>query len=384
MAAFGQPFFWTKKMKYLITQLLPLSLLVLMVSCGENPENKYDEGFTEGRAQGQTQGYDEGYDKGHTDGDAVGYERAKAYFESAGYDEGKTDGSKLGYGQGYANGWSVGNNETRPVAYSTGYAAGNADGKEDGYARGLDDGYDDGWDQRNTEVYNSGYSVGFKKGEADSYNRGYTDGEDDGYDTGHDDGADDGYDLGYDDGFDDGYDIGFEDGEWDAFSIGKSKKLKGYANLISLAHNDMIDYTKIQMPKSTRKGLVAKGQVLFSESSLTNKDTMKRLAVAEQYLVMEMAKQVKGKFGLSAERSLKLAKASNHFRKYSSTRALTSEDTNAYASEIIGSDFRAIERAYENSMRGDVSGFNSILSKAAEKNETSPENISMIIAKFFM
>lgn len=367
-------------MKNLISQLLPLSLLLLMVSCGENPENKYDEGFTEGRAQGKTQGYDEGYDKGHADGDAVGYERAKTYFESAGYDEGKVDGSKLGYSQGYANGWSVGNNETRPAAYSTGYAAGNADGKEDGYARGLDDGYDDGWDQRNTEVYNSGYNVGFKKGEANSYNRGYTDGEDDGYE----DGANDGYDLGYDAGFDDGYDVGYSDGEWDAFSIGKSKKLKGYANLISLAHNDLIDYTKIQMPKSTRKGLVAKGQVLFSESSLTNKDTMKRLAVAEQYLVVEMAKQVKGKFGLTAERSLKIAKAANHFRKYSSKRALTSEDTNAYASEIIGSDFRAIERAYENSMRGDVTGFTSILSKAAEKNETSPENISIIIAKFFM
>ena len=372
-------------MKKLITQLLPLSILVLMVSCaGENPEDRYQDGFTEGRAQGKTQGYDEGYAKGETDGDAAGYERAKAYFESAGYDEGKVDGSKLGYSQGYASGWSVGNAETRPAAYSTGYADGNADGKEDGYARGLDDGYDDGWDAKYTEIYNSGYSVGYKNGEGDGYNRGYDDGEDDGYDSGYDDGADDGYDLGYDDGFDDGYDIGYSDGEWDAFSVGKSKKLKGYANLLSMVHNDMIDYTKIQMPKSTKRGLVAKGQVLFSESSLTNKDTMKRLAVAEQYLVMEMAKQVKGKFGLSAERSLKVAKAANHFRKFSSKRALTSEDTNAYASEIIGSDFKAIEKAYDKGMKGDLTGYTSILSKAAEKNDTTPENISIIITKYFM
>ncbi|WP_408096842.1 hypothetical protein ACJVC5_17535 [Peredibacter sp. HCB2-198] len=367
-------------MKKLITQLLPLSLLVLMVSCGESPKNRYNEGFQEGRAQGKTEGYEVGYDDGQADGDAAGYERAKAYFESAGYNEGKVDGGKVGYTLGYNNGYKVGYNETSPSAYSTGYTQGKLDGDADGYDRGYDDGYGDGDDAKYESEYDRGYSAGENTSQYSHYYRGYDDGKYDGYDIGYSDGESDGYDIGYSDG----YDIGYSDGEWDAFSIGKSKKLKGYANLISMAHNDIIDYTKIKMPKSTRKGLVADGKVLFSESSLTNKDTMKRQAVAEQYLVMEMAKQVKGKFGLSADRSLKIAKAANHFRKYSAKRALTSEDTNAYASEIIGSDFRAIEKAVDEARHGDLSKFSAVMEKAAEKNGTSPENITLLITKFFI
>ena len=371
-------------MKKLMTKLMPLSFLVLMVACGESPENKYDKGFEEGRAQGKTEGYEVGYDEGQAAGDTAGYERAKAYFESAGYDEGKVDGSKLGYSQGYNSGYNVGYKETQPAAYSTGYSQGKLDGDADGYDRGYDNGYDDGGDARYTVEYNNGYNSGKNTTQYTYYNRGYADGKLDGYDEGYDDGEGDGYDIGYTDGYDDGYDIGYSDGEWDAFSIGKSKKLKGYANLISMAHNDIIDYTKIKMPKSTRKGLVADGKILFSESSLTNKDTMKRQAVAEQYLVMEMAKQVKGKFGLSADRSLKIAKAANHFRKYSAKRALTSEDTNAYASEIIGSDFRAIEKAVDEARHGDLTKFSAAMEKAAEKNGTSPENITLLITKFFI
>lgn len=359
-------------------------MLVLMVSCAESPKNKYDKGFQEGRAQGQAEGYEVGYDEGHADGDEAGYERARVYFESAGYDQGKIDGGKVGYNQGYASGYTVGYNETKPAAYSSGYSQGKIDGDADGYERGYDNGYDDGWDRKYDENYDRGYDAAYRVSESSAYGRGYDDGLDDGYDIGYSDGEDDSYDIGYDDGFDDGYDVGYSDGSWDAFSIGKSKALKGYANLISLAHNDLIDYSKIKMPKATRRGLEANGKVLFSESSLTNKDTMKRLAVAEQYLVVEMAKQVKGKFGLSSERSLKIAKAANHFRKYSTKRALTSEDTNAYASEIIGSDFRAIEKAYDQARHGDITGFTGVLARAADKNGTTPENVSIILAKYFM
>ena len=73
------------------------------------------------------------------------------------------------------------------------------------------------------------------------------------------------------------------------------------------------------------------------------------------------------KFGLSAERSLKVAKAANHFRKFSTKRALTAEDTNAYATEIIGSNFSQITKAYEAGMKGDIGQFNAVMERAAEK-----------------
>lgn len=345
--------------------LATLALLSFAVACNDGGggtttaavSDRYQEGFAagkvEGKKEGYAEGYDKGYDDGYLDGDEAGFERAKVFFASSDYNAGFADGKA-----------SVASNTT--AAYNSGYSAGKTDGVALGKAQGYDLGYDDGY--------------------ADGYDGGYDDGMADGYDMGYDDGIADGYDLGYDDGFDDGYDIGYDDGFDDGFhlSVGPTPKLRGYANILSMAHNDLIDYSKIKAPKITARGVVAGGRLLFSETSLTNKDTLKRAAAVEQYLVVEMAKQVKGKFGLSADRSLKVAKAANHFRKYSSKRALTAEDTNAYFEEIAGVDLKSMEKAVENSMKGDLSSLNSVLEKAASKNEVSPEKMSEIVTELFI
>ncbi len=339
--------------------LATLSLLGLSVACSD----RYQEGFNAGKDQG----YREGYDDGYVDGDLDGYDRAydaayaeaKIYFASAGYNEGFNDGKTQGIQIGYSQGYSV--------------------GKTDGYSQGYNVGKSDG------------YSQGYNVGKVDGYNQGKAYGYNLGYDDGYDDGVLDGYDIGYDDGYDDGvldgYDLGYDDGYYDGYyglAVGKTSALKGYANILSMAHNDMIDYSKIKAPKETSRGLVANGKLLLEETSLTNKDTLKRAAVVEQYLVAEMASQVKGKFGLSAERSLKVAKAANHFRKFASKRALTAEDTNAYASEIIGADIKTIESAVSKSMKGDAAALQSVIEKAAAKNETSPEKMAEIVSTLFI
>ncbi len=334
------------KTQKVLAMLATVSLLGLSVSCAD----RYAEGLADGKVQGYTTGYDAGYDDGYLDGDDAGYERARAYFASAGYNDGFNDGKAIGLTQGYATGYTAGQgnvNAQVTAAYNN------------GYSNGYDDGYDDGV--------------------LDGYDMGYDDGVLDGYDMGYDDGVLDGYDLGYDDGFLDGYDVGYDDGFYDgSFSVGKSKALKGYANLLSMAHNDMFDYSKIASPKLTARGIVANGKLLFEETSLTNKDTLKRAAVVEQYLVIEMAKQVKGKFGLSNERSLKIAKASNHFRKFSSARALTNADTNAYVTEMIGVDLQTIEAAKE------AGNMKSVLDAAATKNGTTAEKMAEVLAKHFI
>ena len=353
--------------------LATLSLVgFLSVACnsgGGSSSDRYAEGLAEGKRQGYASGYDVGYDDGYADGDEAGYQRAKDFFASSDYNKGFADGKAVGVQEGYNNGYTVGKTDGLNQGYTNGYNAGYDDGDADGYERGYDVGYDDGYADggNSSTAYNAGYTAGYNGG----------------YDDGFDDGADYGYDLGYDDGFSDGYDIGYDDGYY-GLSVGKAKKLQGYSNLLSMVHNDLFDYKKIPAPKLTKRGLVANGRLILSEVSQTNKDTLKRAAAVEQYLVVEMAKQVKGKFGLSAERSLKVAKAANHFRKFSTKRALTAEDTNAYASEIIGSDFSQISRAYEEGMKGDLSSFNDVIEKAAEKNETSPEKMAVIVTKFFM
>jgi hypothetical protein len=320
-----------------VSVLATLSILSFAVACnsgGGSTADRYAEGFAAGKDQGYKEGYDKGYDTGYDDGDADGYARAEAFFKTADYTKGFNDGKAVGYSQGYGVGKSDGFNL----------------GKVAGYDMGYDDGYDDG------KVV--------------------------GYDLGYDDGSEDGYDIGYDDGYDVGYDDGFDDGY--LLSVGKTPKLSGYADVLSAFHNDLIDYSKIKAPMQTKRGLVANGKLLFSETSITGKDTLKKAAAVEQYLVIEMSKQVKSKFGLSAERSLQVAKAANHFRKYSTSRALTAEDTNAYAKEIVGADFKAIEKAYAGSMKGDLSNLNGILDVAAQKNGVSSEQMGEIITKMFL
>lgn len=369
-AAFLRSFFKRGSMKVSksLVNLATLSMLGFMaIACnsgGGSTVDRYAEGLEAGKKQGYAEGYDVGYDDGYKDGDVAGFERAKTFFASADYLKGFSDGKIEGTTVGYNSGYAVGKKDGESIGYDLGYDDGRVDGKDEGYDLGYDDGYDDGKGAGGT--YASGYNVG--------YDDGYDDGSLDGYDLGYDDGMSDGYDIGYDDGFDDGYGL----------SVGKSKSLKGYANVLSMFHNDLIDYSKIKAPKSSKRGLVANGRLLFSETSITNKDTLKKAAIVEQYLVVEMAKQVQGKFGLSTDRSLKVAKAANHFRKYSTHRALTAEDTNAYASEIIGSDFKTITSAYEKGMKGDLSSFTSVMEKAAEKNETSPEKMAQIFTKMFI
>lgn len=326
--------------------LATASMLVLSVSCSD----RYQEGFDAGKKQG--------YEEGYADGDADGFERAKDYFASADYNDGFNDGKAAGITIGYASGKTDG----LALGYTQGYGVGKADGYNQGYNVGKSAGYDMGYDDGYDDGKVGGYSLGFDAG----YDDGYMDGDTAGYSRG--------YDVGYDDGWDDALGL----------SVGKSGSLRGYANLLSMAHNDIFDYSKIATPVQSKRGVLVNGTLLMSETSLTNKDTLKRAAVVEQYLVVEMANQVKGKFGLSAERSLKIAKAANHFRKYSSKRALTSEDTNSYAVEIIGTDLTSIETAVEQSRKGDVSGFKSVIEKAAEKNGASPEAMTKIVTELFI
>jgi flagellar biosynthesis/type III secretory pathway protein FliH len=325
-----------------ISVLATLSILSFAVACNDGGGSTVDR-YAEGFAAGKAEGYKDGYDKGYTDGDKDGYARAEAYFKTADYSKGFNDGKTVGVALGYTQGYSV--------------------GKADGKAFGYDQGYDDG--------------------ELDGKALGYTSGKAVGYDIGYDDGNADGYDSGYDDGLDDGYDLGYEDG-YAGLSVGQTPKMHGYADVISAFHNELIDYSKIKAPKETKRGLVANGKLLFSEASLTNKDTLKKAAIVEQYLVVEMSKQVQSKFGLSAGRSLQIAKAANHFRKYSTTRALTAEDTNAYASEIIGTNFKAVGKAFESSLKGDLSSLNSVIDVAAVKNGVSPEKMSQIVTELFL
>jgi flagellar biosynthesis/type III secretory pathway protein FliH len=306
-----------------------------------------------------TDGYNEGYDDGYVDGDADGFSRAQTYFATADYNSGFSDGTAAGY--------------------NTGFSAGSASGYTTGYNNGYDDGYVDGDANGYTDGYNNGYDDGFFDGDS----IGYTDG----YNAGYDDGNIDGYNLGYDDGFYDGYDIGYDDGWSDGFGFSVKPALtstkNAKVNLLSKVHNSLVNVSKIKAPVVTAKGLEVNGNLIFEETSMISKDLEKRAAVAEKYLVLEMSKQIKSQFGLSEERALKIAKISNHWRKFSSSRAVSAEDADAFSTELLGANMKEIESAVKGSLSGETSELNNLIGKAAAVNQTSPEQISQIMNQLF-
>jgi flagellar biosynthesis/type III secretory pathway protein FliH len=322
------------KSKSLATLSLAACLL-MSVSC----QKDFDRGFAEGKAQG--------YDLGHADG----YSEAKAYFATADYNNGYSDGQTVGYNSGYAAGQTTGYNS----GYVTGYNNGYTDGDTDGYNAGYNDGYTDG------------------------YNNGYTDGDADGYVAG--------YDNGYDDGFTDGYDIGFDDGWYAAGGFSLSTKTASslnnpYARMISSVSSELVDFSKIPAPKLVKGGIVANGKMIFEETSLGAKDLERQAASVEGYLVDEMTKQISN-LGLSLDRSFKIAKLANHWRKFSSSRQVTTADSNAFAQELVGTSLASMEEAMKAQASGDSSEMNDLLSQAASANGTTPEHMSVIMNKLF-
>lgn len=361
-----------------MSSLFLLAALATTVAC----KSKYEKGFEAGNAQGYADGYDDGYVDGDKDGYEQGMADGEAYYGAATYDDGVSDGIKVGTPIGYAQGYSVGRAET----YGPAYNQGKIDGYQPGYNAGKTAGYNLGYNDGDEDGYDDGFAAGRAtiQGQINwAYNTGYNNGYDDGYDDGWYAGDAHGYNDGYDDGFDDGYDIGFDDG-WDAaLSVKPTGAMKGTSNVLSMVHNDLFNYSKIQAPKQTKRGLVAGNKLIFEETSLSNKDLERKAAAVEKYLVNSMASQVKGQFNLSSERSFQIAKVANHFRKQGTTRAVSEADSNAYAKEILGANFKEIEAAYKGVLKGEKAQLSQVLDQAAQKNGTSPEHMSSLMFKLF-
>ncbi len=373
-----------------------LGLSVLSTGCNDRYQEGYNlgktQGYDTGHAEGYEEGYDEGYDSGYNSGfasgDIAGYERARVQFQTGEYAAGYAAGYALAEPIGYQNGYNPGR--------TAGIAQGIQNAKDQAYDEGYDIGYNEGDAAGYSAGYSSGYSSGYSVGSnpnqiTTAYNNGYDDGYEDGYAEGdalgYRHGSEDGYDDGYDLGWDEGYDVGYDDGWDDALGLSvrplKTNSSNLRVNLLSRVHNDLVNVRKIKAPKSTSRGLEVNGRMIFEETSMSSKDLEKRAAVAERYLVTEMGKQIQAKFGLSAERSLKVAKISNFWRKYSTARAVTSDDADAFSEQLIGVNLKTVHNAVVKSSKGNVTELNALLKKAAQTNETSPEKMALIMTKLF-
>jgi len=121
----------------------------------------------------------------------------------------------------------------------------------------------------------------------------------------------------------------------------------------------------------------------FEKTSGSTKDLEKAAAFAEAMAVESSAQKMAAEFGLSEERSLKVAKLSQSWQKLSKSRALTDSDANAFSKELVGVDVSKVKAAAQAVKEGSSNQMDEVLQRAAEVNGTTSENMAQIMSKFF-
>lgn len=133
----------------------------------------------------------------------------------------------------------------------------------------------------------------------------------------------------------------------------------------------------------TYTGAPASSSMVFEKTTGNVKDLEKAAAFVEAYKVDALAKGLSSEYGLSEDRSLKIAKLASSWEKLAKTRALTNADADAFAVELAGVNFSEIDQAVKSMSEGTLNDMNAIITKAAVVNGTSSENMASIIARLF-
>jgi hypothetical protein len=118
---------------------------------------------------------------------------------------------------------------------------------------------------------------------------------------------------------------------------------------------------------------------VYSEDSGSVKDLEAMGAKIQDYSVKALEEKLAINYGLSNDRAEKVAKSIYSYNKLSSKRSLTKREKDFYADELLGASYQEVTDSF-------TAGENmeSLLEKAADKNGTSPEQVSAIITELFM
>jgi len=118
---------------------------------------------------------------------------------------------------------------------------------------------------------------------------------------------------------------------------------------------------------------------IFSEADSSIKDLELMGANMEQFQNENLGEILSVNYGLSTERSSKVARLITQYKKLSTKRSLTPTEQNYFSHELLGTN-------YENAFNSLTSGENldNLLEKAADVNGTTPEAVSTILSEIFL
>ncbi len=123
--------------------------------------------------------------------------------------------------------------------------------------------------------------------------------------------------------------------------------------------------------------------LVFEATESSPRDLEKAAAFIEEMKVHTMSTNLSAEFGLSEERSLRVAKLASQWERLSKSRAMTAADSDVMAKEIIGTNLREMDEAYMEMIQGNGAHFDTLMTRAAQVNDVSPEQFNQIAARLF-
>lgn len=123
--------------------------------------------------------------------------------------------------------------------------------------------------------------------------------------------------------------------------------------------------------------------LLFEATEGTPRDLEKAAAFLEEFKIANMSEHLAASFGLSEERSVRMAKLISQWDRISKSRAMTAQDADVIAKEALGTSFREFDEAYVESIQGSSARYNAMIKRAADLNEISPEQFNAILGRLF-
>ena len=121
--------------------------------------------------------------------------------------------------------------------------------------------------------------------------------------------------------------------------------------------------------------------IVFSQDSTPTKDMAALSALEDEVATQELAQHFSMNFQLSEDRSLEIARLTQFVRK-TPKAALTDQDYDAFATELVGAPISNIQEAASSYLLGDTEALNGVIEVAAEKNKVGPEHMRAIMMSF--
>ena len=124
------------------------------------------------------------------------------------------------------------------------------------------------------------------------------------------------------------------------------------------------------------------GEFVFEQTETTIKDLEKAGAIKEAYKTAKVSELLSAKYGLSEERSEKVAKMMSQWEKLSKQRQMTDADANVFSKEVLGVDIASAQAALGGQNSDGGLTLDSLIEKAAEVNGITPEHMNGLVSEF--